>query len=291
MQEDPNIISDRIVGVFTNLADARSAMAELQSAGFMSDQIRLCENEPLRTDDGVVISDAQSEHPLRSKHRQGFFARLFGVNDEYGDRLDWGREERYTDADRYFGQTYATGRHILIVETADRMAEAREILRRHGGDIDERAGTLYGNRLEGVRTMLLREEELQARKQSVETGEVRVRKEVVTETKTIEVPVSREEAVIERRAVTGAEAGRDVGEITASSLREGEEVRIPLREEEVSVEKRVVPKEEVRIGKEVSQETRKVTEDVKREEAKIERTGQARVRGGKERPPPEQPRA
>jgi uncharacterized protein (TIGR02271 family) len=266
-------------------------MAELQASGFMNDQIRLCENEPLRTDDGVVISEAQSEHPLRSKHKQGFFARLFGVSDDYSDRLDWGREDRYADADRYFGETYATGRHLLIVETADRKPEAREILRRHGATIDERADTLYGQRLEGVRTMLLREEELQATKRSVETGDVRVRKEVITETKTIEVPVSREEAVIERRAVTGAEAGREVGEIEASSLREGEEVRIPLREEEVSVEKRVVPREEVRIGKEVTQETRKVTEDVKREEAKVERTGQARVRGGKERPPSDQPRA
>ncbi len=45
-----------------------------------------------------------------------------------------------------------------------------------------------------------REEELEARKQRVETGEVKVRKEVHTEHKTMDVPVQREEVVVERQA-------------------------------------------------------------------------------------------
>ena len=56
---------------------------------------------------------------------------------------------------------------------------------------------------EGARIQL-REEELQVHKQLVEVGAVRVRKEVVTEHRTIEVPVQREEIVIERHAPNGA---------------------------------------------------------------------------------------
>ncbi len=46
-------------------------------------------------------------------------------------------------------------------------------------------------------TIQLKEERLRAEKQPVETGEVRVRKEVRTETQHIDVPVQREEVVIE----------------------------------------------------------------------------------------------
>src|SRR5512135_1621593 len=103
--------------------------------------------------------------------------------------------------------------------------------------------------IEGVRIQL-REEELLAHKQLVETGEVRVRKEVVTEHRTMEVPVQREEVVIERQAPTGEPA--------ASDIRPGEEIRIPVRKEQVTVEKRPVVKEEVTIGKRVVQGTEQV---------------------------------
>jgi len=51
------------------------------------------------------------------------------------------------------------------------------------------------------RTIQLREERLRVHKHTVQTGEVRVHKEVVSDVKTIQVPVEREEVVIERRQV------------------------------------------------------------------------------------------
>jgi uncharacterized protein (TIGR02271 family) len=124
---------------------------------------------------------------------------------------------------------------------------------------------------EGARIQV-REEELQAHKQLVETGEVRVRKEVVTEHRTIEVPVQREEVVIERQAPTGEPA--------ASDIRPGEEIRIPIRKEQVIVEKRPVVKEEVTVGKRVVQGTEQVGGEVRREEVRVEREGDVDVRGG-----------
>ena len=71
--------------------------------------------------------------------------------------------------------------------------------------------------------MELREEELRVRKEMVETGEVTIRKEVVTEYRTMKVPVRREELVIERHPAEGG--------ATSESIGAGEAIRVPLREE------------------------------------------------------------
>jgi len=123
-------------------------------------------------------------------------------------------------------------------------------------------------------TIELREERLRVDKQSVETGEVRLRKEVVTEHQTIEVPVTREEIVIERHPVAG-------GKSTASGISAGEEIRIPVREEQVRVEKQAVVKEEVSLGKRKVTDTHTVDENVRREELRVDKTGDVDVRGDK----------
>ncbi len=121
------------------------------------------------------------------------------------------------------------------------------------------------------RTVHLREEELQARKQPVETGEVRVSKEIITENRTVEVPVTREEVVVEHHPIDRQAAARPVDE--------GEEIRIPVREERVTVEKQPVVTGEVSVRKEPIQETRTVAGDVSHEELRVEREGDVEVRG------------
>ena len=118
------------------------------------------------------------------------------------------------------------------------------------------------------RTIQLREEELSVHKQPVKTGEVRVHKEVVTEHKTLEVPVTREEIVVERRPVSGKAAS---GEVRA------EEVRIPVMEEQVHLEKQAVVKEEVSIGKRKVQETEHVEGSVRKEKLRVEKEGKVDV--------------
>jgi uncharacterized protein (TIGR02271 family) len=49
-----------------------------------------------------------------------------------------------------------------------------------------------------------------------------------------------------------------------------EEIRVPLTEEEVVTEKRPVVKEEVRLRKDVVEDTEVVEEDVRREEVDVE---------------------
>lgn len=67
-------------------------------------------------------------------------------------------------------------------------------------------------------TLRLREEELRVSKERVQTGEVQVHKRVVTELQTVQVPVEREELVIERAGeVTVVDAGGNVETVTASA--------------------------------------------------------------------------
>lgn len=100
-------------------------------------------------------------------------------------------------------------------------------------------------------------------------GEVEVRKEVHTEHKTIEVPVTREEVVVERTH-PGTHA-------TAGSLG-SQEIRVPVREEEIRVEKTPVVKEEVRVSKRQVQDTQRVSENLRKEEIKVDTKGNASVR-------------
>ena len=129
-----------------------------------------------------------------------------------------------------------------------------------------RTDTTSAGRFEGD-TVRLREEQLEPRKHMEQTGEVQLRKDVHTEHKTMDVPVSREEVVIERHPVDRRPAD------DADFREEGQTIRVPVREEQVSVEKRPVVTEEVTVGKRPVTETQTVSGDVRREEAKVEREG------------------
>jgi uncharacterized protein (TIGR02271 family) len=105
------------------------------------------------------------------------------------------------------------------------------------------------------------EEELRAGTREREAGEVGVRKTVHTDREQVEVPTRREEVTVDRVPVEGEATEADIGE---------DEISVPLTEEEIVVEKRPVAKEEVRIRKDVVEDTEVVEEDVRREEVEID---------------------
>ena len=121
-------------------------------------------------------------------------------------------------------------------------------------------------------TMRLREEQLQTRKTPVETGRVQLGKEVVEEQRTMDVPVTREEVVIERHPVDRRPADRPIN-ATAN-----ETIDVPVREERVEVEKEPVVYEEVGVGKRATEETRQVSDTVRREELRMDEEGDVDVR-------------
>src|ERR671912_2435327 len=106
------------------------------------------------------------------------------------------------------------------------------------------------------------EEELRVGTREREAGALRVRKRVRTEREQISVPTRHEEVSVERVPVEGREASEaEIGE---------DEVVMPVTEEEVVVEKRPVVKEELRIRKDVVEDEEVVEEDVRKEEVEID---------------------
>jgi uncharacterized protein (TIGR02271 family) len=105
------------------------------------------------------------------------------------------------------------------------------------------------------------EEELRAGTREREAGEVGVQKTVRTERERLEVPTRREEVTVDRVPVEGEASEAQIGD---------DEVRVPVTEEEVVVEKRPVAKEEVRIRKDVVEDTQVVEEDVRKEEVDVD---------------------
>ncbi|WP_235338340.1 YsnF/AvaK domain-containing protein [Paenibacillus wulumuqiensis] len=128
---------------------------------------------------------------------------------------------------------------------------------------------------EDEQSLRLREERLDVSKDNVRTGEVEIRKEVVEEQKTINVPVNHEEVVIERRAINN--------EVTNEPVGQSEQIRIPVSEEQVHVDKHNVVTGEVEVHKQTVQNTEQVQDTVKREEARINQTGQPIVSGDQTR--------
>ncbi len=125
-----------------------------------------------------------------------------------------------------------------------------------------------------ARKLQLREEQLDVTKNTVRSGEVEIHKDVIEEQKAVDVPVSHEEVVIERRSVNDMPTDQPVGM--------DETIRVPVSEEQVEVNKRNVVTGEVEVHKLKVQETEQVRDTVRREEARIDKNGNPDVREGSE---------
>ena len=110
------------------------------------------------------------------------------------------------------------------------------------------------------------EEELRVGTTQRERGRARLRKYVTTETQTVTVPVQREEVRVEREPITDA----NLEDATSGPAISEEEHEVTLREEEVVVDKRAVPKERVRLDTETVTDERQVTEDVRKEQIEVD---------------------
>jgi uncharacterized protein (TIGR02271 family) len=107
------------------------------------------------------------------------------------------------------------------------------------------------------------EEELTATTRPVERGQVRVDKRIVEEDRAIDVPINEERVTITRRAVD-REAGVD------DLAFQEDTIEIPLRSEEVDVQKRNRVVEEIDIAKDTVQRTERVADTVRREQVNVD---------------------
>jgi uncharacterized protein (TIGR02271 family) len=165
-------------------------------------------------------------------------------------------------------------------------AEEQQLWRHYGLDYDtgdrdvttgRRAtgGGAVGRDTSGPTTdeaMTRSEEELRVGTAQRELGRVRLRKYVTTEHVQQTVPVRRERARVEREPITDA----NLGAATSGPDISEEEHEVVLREEEPVVEKRVVPRERVRLDKDTVTGEERVAEQVRKEQIEVQdedRTG------------------
>ena len=115
------------------------------------------------------------------------------------------------------------------------------------------------------------EEELRAGTREREAGRLNVRKRVRTDREQVRVPTRHEEVSVDRVPVNEEGTGAEIGD---------DEVSVPVVEEEVVVDKRPVVKEEVRVRKDVVEDEEVVEEDVRKEEVDVDdQTTTTRGRG------------
>jgi uncharacterized protein (TIGR02271 family) len=110
------------------------------------------------------------------------------------------------------------------------------------------------------------EEQVRVGTQSREAGRARLRKWIETDTVTETVPVTREEAVVEREPITDA----NIGNATSGPELSEEEHEVVLTEESPVVQKDVTPVERVRLGTQAVTEEETVTTDVAKERIEVE---------------------
>jgi len=108
------------------------------------------------------------------------------------------------------------------------------------------------------------EEELTATVRPQEAGAVRIEKDVVTEQRSLDVPVTEERVRVERRVVD-----RPVTAADAAAFEETV-IEVPVRRETVDVQKQARVTEEVVVSKQPVQRTERVTDTVRKEEVVVD---------------------
>lgn len=117
--------------------------------------------------------------------------------------------------------------------------------------------------------LYLRQEELDIAKDRILVGDVELSKEIIEEQKIVDVPVTQEEVVIQRKTIDNEPSDLPVGHM--------ESIHIPVNEERVEVGKHTVITGEVSAVKREIEETRHVEETLKKEEARVHEDGNAHL--------------
>lgn len=279
-RDDKCLRDNTAFGLFHDESSAERAIQQLSAAGFDKRKI------------GVAAAQRTKGAGFLDRVRSLFSA---DERDEYTgrDAFDTLEYMCVPPSERASYEDALRSGAILVSAEAEgaRRAEAQRIIDEAGGlnadrlqlsSSGERAGRADLDRgaragdQEQYRIALLGEA-LQVHKERVERGAVRLRKDVVTENQTVQVPVTREEVVINRREATGEAPAR-------AEFGDDREIRVPVSEERVNVEKRPTVREEVEVGKRKIQDTKQVSADVRREELNVDTEGDVDVpKGGKRR--------
>jgi uncharacterized protein (TIGR02271 family) len=261
----------KFVGTFQNETEVLNKIDELKTQGYSDNDIYIVTNEA----DRLSIVRGETDVDLRTPEgnwMDKFIAFLSGDEPVKGAFTNMGFSE--DESNRYFNEIKAGGILLYVDREYGNLYGNPETDYQAGYTdpnigsnlvVDDYDNTNIAMDVEREERLRLHEEKLNVDKERYQAGEVNVTKHVVEDTQTVEIPVTREEVYIERRAVTDETAAGEVFD-------DGENIHIPVTEERVEVTKRPVVSEEIIVGKHEVHDTETVSERVRREEAAIDRT-------------------
>ena len=244
-------------------------------------------NEARTTADGVTVPfdknfvkdapNVDADGNLSPEEEQRIYEYYSMDYGHAGDRdgLRDGDRDGLRDGDR---------RHDAGVGAAAGAAGAAGGLRDRDGDRDglrdgdrdglrdgDRDGLRDGDR-DGLRddddSVVVRDEKLNVGTERRATGRARLRKHSYITTETVEVPVEREELVVERESI-------DPNSPEARADGRDDEASVTLHED-VAVADKSVDAEKVSLGKRTTQDTERVSEEVRHEDVEMDRDGARR---------------
>jgi uncharacterized protein (TIGR02271 family) len=268
--QEEAVMANAVIAVFDEYDEAQGAANELMSAGFDQKEIRL-------SGDGAAAEQAtamQTEKP-KKKGIGGFFKSLLG------------KEEANDDA-RMYDEAIRHGNFVVtaIAINDERSQLATEVMNHHHPvDLDERSSQWEGqgqqqtaprpesktaampSASEGAQTGTIPviQEELKVGKRQVQRGGVRVFQKISEMPIEEEVRLREEHVVVERTPVN-----KPASEADLAGFKEGStELRETAEEAVASKSARVV--EEVRVGKEATERTERISDKVRRTDVEVER--------------------
>jgi uncharacterized protein (TIGR02271 family) len=252
------IPSDRAAYLARNL-QAGGAIVTVHDANRATEaeQILSANHGKVRYEDGAGSNIlAGTDHRVADVSGAGMADADFDPADYRGDVVTPGLSG--TD-DRDTGRTETNENAIDAADSTGReVTDTGSVNRRPPATADANAGEYDGDRVQ------LFGEVLRVHKERISRGEVRVRKDVVTENQTIEVPVTREELVLERVAVSPNTPA------SSANIGRSQEIRVPLSEDSVRVEKQPVVREEVIVGKREVSDVARVGDELRHEELRVD---------------------
>ncbi|MGG3804981.1 YsnF/AvaK domain-containing protein [Metabacillus fastidiosus] len=270
-------MSKEILGIYNSSDDLIHAIEGFQHKGYSMNDLSIIANtrdfpSAIQDETGVTSEELGGTDDVQSYERRGFVEGL-----AFPFTIDTHADQNTTSYSNYlvglgFDETAAreyeedinSGKILLLADKGIRNMTHNSV-NTTGSNIDiDRTNN-------EEHSIKLHEEQLDVSKDRVQTGEVEVTKDVVEEQKTVHVPVTHEEVYVERRAVNNDTTD------TNASIGDDETIRVPIVEEKVEVTKRPAVTEELVIGKRKVTETEQVTENIKREKARVETDGDAMV--------------
>lgn len=254
----------KLIGLFDVQAHVLIQVGELKAAGFEEEELNLVakhdEQINLLIDHTAVHIDTQDRDNFKGK----VIAFLAGDDITKDAFNQMGLDAEETD---YYFQQVENGKLLLYTNSEPIAALQAE------ASLPPEQTNISGDTKE--QSLALHEERLSVDKEKVHTGEVQVHKQTVKEDQEIQVPVEREEIVIDRHPISEEmTAVKEEQVLTpAQAYEKGDAIYIPLTEERLDVGKKKVVREEIVIGKRKVKDVQVVNQTVRREVADIEETG------------------